>query len=79
MSTFVSTRNSTYEIDDESKRIRRVSGVNDPTPQFEEDGKWHPYSSITDFLGGLFIAWPDGKGTVTSAVVYARQENRGAE
>lgn len=65
------TENSEYEIDELLSRIRRLTGVVDPTPRQGPDGKWKAYVSTTEIRPGVavFIDW-DGKGhgTLTSTV-----------
>lgn len=69
MTTPFKTRNSSYEIDYEEKVIRRISGENPPTNHFSPDGDWKRYSSVVPCMGGLLVEWPDGKGTLTSAIL----------
>lgn len=66
----IETQNSTYEIDTNAKLARRVRGVNEPTPNLGEDGKWHLYVSVSLATVGdsLVIEWGKGKATITSAV-----------
>lgn len=55
---FATTRSgSLYEIDEESKRVRRLHGVKNPTPRQGQDGEWHTYESMGTGLGGgaLFV------------------------
>jgi hypothetical protein len=70
----VTTRNSVYEINEVDHMIRRMNGVNDPTPRQGADGEWQKYSTIAPLLDGLMIVWginADGSAasTWTSAVV----------
>lgn len=73
----VTTRNSTYEIDEgDPMRVRRVSGVNTPTPNFKSDGVWHTLSAVhrlgeLDAPQYLFI-FEDGTSTLTSAILEER-------
>ena len=71
--TLIETRNSTYEIDYDSSRIRRVIGKNPPTESFAPDGEWKTFQEIEECLGGLIVIWPTGKCTVTSAIKSAAQ------
>ncbi len=76
MSIFFETRNSIYELDPDQHRIRRVSGVNDPTLRQGDDGEWQTYLTISEVVVGsiVVIVWEynveDGsaKGTNTSIV-----------
>lgn len=70
----VSTENSTYEIDESNKLIRRVHGVNDPTQRQGEDGEWKEYLGIMFTGGGILIQWgwngdSSAKCTLTSNIV----------
>lgn len=73
MTTRIATQNSTYEVDEENKRIRRLDGVLDPTPSQGTDGEWQPYTAVTQHPSGvLVIEWPLGEKnspyTVTSRI-----------
>ena len=70
----VNTENSIYEIDEDNRLIRRVSGLSSPTPRQGKDGEWKEYVSIEPFEGGMLICWgtnPNGtaKCTWTSNIV----------
>ncbi len=68
------TANSCYEM--QGDMIRRLEGVNDPTPRQGPDGEWKTFSSISEIAIGLpvVINWRynEEKGvdecTITSAV-----------
>lgn len=67
------TQFSTYEVDEERKLIRRLDGVNDPTPRQGPDGEWKQYYRLTETVHlwddgpSLWIEWDDaGHGTLTS-------------
>jgi hypothetical protein len=68
------TDNSTYEIDRQNKRIRRLEGLNKPTPRQGTDGVWKEYAGITRIVIGeqVLIIWQfteNGmKGTYTGLV-----------
>ncbi len=68
------TNNSTYEVgfDDEgAERIRRIKGVNPPTPHTGEDEAWQPGVHHIMLAGGrrhLLIQWGHGGTTLTSAI-----------
>ena len=65
------TMNSIYEVDEQNKRIRRLEGANDPTPNQGEDGVWREYVSLDPCQGGYLIVWDEGgnKATLTSQVL----------
>ncbi len=75
---------SAYELDAETKRIRRLGGANDPTPRQGADGEWRAYDSASHPVIGesVVICWdpettallagsPEGAipATITSLVV----------
>jgi len=43
---FKTLTGSTYEIDLTNKKIRRVSGLNDPTQRQGADGDWRNYDEV---------------------------------
>lgn len=71
MTTTFRTQNSTYEVDYDNKKIRRISGVNPPTAHFAPDGEWKDYSLILPHGSRLMIFWGDGdfNATMTSPLV----------
>ncbi len=65
----VCTMNSKYEIDYDNKRIRRVDGLNKPSPPFGDDGVWIDFHGVEDLYGRLVIIWGDtsaGKARCTA-------------
>jgi len=71
------TENSTYEIDHDQRRIRRLHGAYEPTRHFGEDSVWCYYESISSVIRGMrvCIEWDqDGNTTTTSRVVDVAQE-----
>jgi hypothetical protein len=68
------TLNSTYEVDQEKKLVRRVKGVNPPTNYIGRDGDWQPYDEFI-FPGVGQCAWfisDKLKGIRTSTVTEKR-------
>lgn len=64
------TRNSTYEVDEALKLIRRVEGENAPLAHFGKDGEWIEYDTLfTD--GRLTVLLPDGMWITTSSLQEA--------
>jgi hypothetical protein len=61
------TRNSSYEVDLERKRIRRLSGHNRPTPRQGQDGVWKDFQRISELSvgAGVLIVWSE-EGTIPS-------------
>ena len=70
MKTYRTASGSTYEVDEERRLIRRVSGTHPPTENQGEDGHWQFYHAVTVTpTGCLLIAWHGTKGTLTSRIV----------
>lgn len=64
----IETLNSVYEVD--GNKIRRVSGVNEPTPSFSADGEWKAHQGIYPLpTGGVEIRWSLTTATYTSRVL----------
>lgn len=69
---------SVYQVDAKGKRVRRLTGVKEPTPRQGQDGEWKTfYDMRTDlFPGRLFFIWNNlGQGTHTSLIVETVEEN----
>lgn len=70
----VKTLNSTYEIDyaRDGIWVRRIEGVNKPTPNQGEDGVWQECKSVETLRVGesevLLFVFADGKTTMSSAI-----------
>lgn len=43
---FTTMSGSVYEINTDSKQIRRLNGVRDPSPRQGKDGEWRKYDDI---------------------------------
>lgn len=43
---FTTASGSVYEVNTDSKQIRRLNGVKDPTPRQGQDGQWRAYDEI---------------------------------
>jgi hypothetical protein len=83
--TFTTETGSVYELDSDQKRIRRLSGIKDPTVRQGLDGDWKDFASLMPpdpVEGGrVYIIWKvdnvDGvsvnRGTLTSAVVKVEE------
>lgn len=66
----ITTRNSTYEVDRENKRVRRVAGVNAPTAYQGEDGEWQSFYRLdTGPHGTVIFLWDRERWTQTSTVL----------
>jgi hypothetical protein len=57
-------------VDERLRRIRRLSGVNDPTPRVGVDGEWRPYQALAQTEIGLVILWPwiNPNGTLPTTI-----------
>ena len=62
---------SSYEIDLIENKIRRLQGINNPSPRQGTDGEWKSFISISDLAidSPLLIQWEGIKATLTSVVV----------
>lgn len=62
---------SAYEIIEGENKIRRLYGIESPTPRQGYDGEWKKYFSLMlDANNILIILWNDsGQATVTSPIV----------
>lgn len=58
---FTTATGSVYEVNTDSKQIRRLTGVKDPTPRQGKDGEWRTYIDTTPIKVGqqLLIRWGD--------------------
>lgn len=70
---FSTETGSLYEVDEEHKKIRRLSGKIDPQPRQGKDGEWKEYDIL--FLTvdrSASIIWPEGtpllEGSPTCAI-----------
>jgi hypothetical protein len=65
---FVTTAFSLYEVHLGDDRVRRLQGLNEPTPNFKQDGRWRHYAALTPPAVGVPFAvlWTDGSGTTSS-------------
>lgn len=43
---FTTISGSVYEVNTDSKQIRRLNGTQDPTPRQGKDGQWRAYDEI---------------------------------
>jgi hypothetical protein len=53
---FTTVSGSVYEVNTDSKQIRRLNGAKDPTPRQGPDGQWRTYSDITPINVGSSVA-----------------------
>jgi len=81
------TENSTYEVDEDAKKIRRLYGAGDPTNRQGKDAEWREFSKISSVTIGdpVLIIWEvssDGmalKATQTSfitSIIDSKEENK---
>lgn len=67
------TEHSTYEVDHETKRFRRLSSDHPPSKRQGPDGEWKEFYSVGRIMHQMpvLILWDaTGAGTVTSPVVW---------
>lgn len=59
MERFKTESGSVYELDWDNKRIRRVTGIKDPTPRQGKDGDWKEYLYVSSIIIGqsVVICW----------------------
>lgn len=63
----VTTLNSVYEVDEQAKRIRRLSGT--VTKSIPEDGVWNDFDHYQEVESGFFVVQrDDGWGIVSSPI-----------
>jgi hypothetical protein len=53
---FTTVSGSVYEVNTDSKQIRRLNGSKDPTPRQGPDGQWRSYEDITPINVGASVA-----------------------
>lgn len=68
----IKTLNSTYEIDEERKLVRRTEGRSEPCNYIGEDGVWRSYTALRRLENDtiLFVGENPTKGFITSAIVH---------
>jgi hypothetical protein len=69
----VKTLNSTYEVEQDPCRVRRLGGDNDPTDRQGEDGEWMDAESVFFVSGGMLIHWGGIRCTLTSEVIDVKE------
>ena len=55
------TLNSTYQLDEQAKEWRRVTGTNPALQSQGEDGEWKPYAAAEHFGDFLYVTHPNGQ------------------
>lgn len=72
MSERITTLNSTYEVDWDSNRIRRLAGKSEPTANQSADGEWQQarFLCIATVPGGRIVQmiWDDDRATLSSLI-----------
>lgn len=60
---FQTQSGSVYEVNTDSKKVRRLQGMNDPTPRMGKEGEWRPYFSLLpdppEVGSQVVIVWGD--------------------
>lgn len=56
---FQTESGSTYEIELQDKKVRRLNGTGDATPRMGTDGEWKSYVDISDLIIGsrILFVW----------------------
>lgn len=54
------TLNSTYQVDEQAKEWRRVTGTNPALQSQGEDGEWKPYETALQTGPFLYVYHPGG-------------------
>lgn len=54
---FETISGSLYEVDDENCNVRRLIGIEDPTPRQGEDGEWKEFKNRTPILVNHSVAF----------------------
>lgn len=74
---YVTECGSLYEVDHANNRIRRLSGLKDPTPRQGKDGEWKNFHAIYTTMENRFlIDWNgEGKCTYTSPIIRTLEES----
>lgn len=70
--TIVRTKNSVYELDRDGKRVRRLFGMNEPTPRMQDvdhEG-WRAYEELYPLTvgGTMIVRFQSFQGMQTSVV-----------
>lgn len=57
---FKTQTGSVYEVDEQNKRIRRLSGLRSATPRVGDDGNWKPVIAVTqlDLISSIKVGQP---------------------
>jgi hypothetical protein len=64
---------SIYEFDHGLRRVRRLSGQEDPTPRQGKDGEWKSYNEVLlQWNGSLIVVWGyDEKANITKTTMLS--------
>jgi hypothetical protein len=54
---FKTESGSTYEVDQENKRVRRLYGATVPTKLQSADGEWKEYAYMNDVIVGRYVVF----------------------
>jgi len=60
---FVTNSGSVYEVNTDSKQIRRLTGINDPQPRQGKDGEFKSYQELYLKLNEAAVIFWDPKTT----------------
>lgn len=74
---FTTASGSVYEVNRDSKKIRRLNGAGDPTPRAGKDGEWRSYKEvIPDPIkvgSGVAILWGDDTALLATTEEYLKK------
>ena len=75
MKKYITESGSVYQVDEQNKLVRRLSGNKNPTPRQGIDGEWKEYYELhVDKI--MAIQWNDkGQCTFTSRIVKEVKED----
>ena len=73
---FQTISGSTYELDLEVKKIRRMEGIDNPTPRQGVDGEWKTFEKCSEIIVGmpLLVIWEGVRSTLTSVVAMINMD-----
>jgi len=57
MIKFETYSGSLYEVDDDTKQVRRLIGVKNPTPRQGKDGEWKKFTTHSQIVAGLSVCF----------------------
>ena len=75
---FITASGSVYEVNTDSKKIRRLNGQEDPTPRTGKDGQWRGYKEIIPdpikIGSGVAILWDADTALLAESQEYLKEK-----